>query len=112
MVCEGYVVVSDGAWTYYYSWPGGELAGEVSASDAAFVSCPYGFVPPAACAPVDLTACTRDGGAGGGADAGAQDAAGSDAAGATDANGGADVATASDAGPLDGSSDASSVDVD
>ena len=55
--CDGYFVVTDGAWVYYYSAPGGELAGEVSATDAAFVSCPYSFLPPTGCTPAVASRC-------------------------------------------------------
>ena len=61
--CDGYFVVTDGAWAYYYSSIGGELAGEVALDDASFVSCPYG--PPAAdvaCAPVVASQCASDAG--------------------------------------------------
>ena len=65
--CDGYFVVTDGTWVYYYSLPGGELAGEVLAADAAFVSCPYGFIPPT-CAPVVASECANE--AGGTSDSG------------------------------------------
>jgi hypothetical protein len=65
--CDGYFVVTDGAWAYYYSSVGGELAGEVALDDASFVSCPYGFQPPTSCTPVIASRCSSD--AGGSADA-------------------------------------------
>ena len=70
--CDGYFVVTDGTWVYYYSSVGGQLAGEVALDDASFVSCPYGFLPPTSCAPVIESQCSSDGGgsdAGGSADA-------------------------------------------
>jgi hypothetical protein len=101
--CDGYFVVTDGAWDYYYSSPGGELAGEVATGeDAGIVSCPYGFLPPTACKPVVASQCSPDGG---GAEAGAADGGSSDA-GATDGSspdGSPSDASSSDAG---GSADA------
>ena len=70
--CDGYFVVTDGTWVYYYSLPSGELAGEVAEGDAAFVSCPYGFVPPT-CTPVVASQCAGDGGGGGGDSGGVRD---------------------------------------
>jgi len=59
--CEGYFVITDGAWVYYYSSPSGELAGEVpEGDDASFLSCPYGFEPPVSCAPVVASQCSSD----------------------------------------------------
>jgi hypothetical protein len=70
VACEGYFVITDGTWTYYYSSYGGAFTGEVAVADAAFVSCPYGFEPPTSCAPVVAGQC-----ASGPADAGsAEDA--------------------------------------
>jgi hypothetical protein len=99
VACDSYFVVTDGAWDYYYSSPGGELAGEVkTAEDAGIVSCPYGFLPPTGCKPVVASQCSPDGGP---AEAGAADG-GSSETGAVDA-------TSSDGGPADASSsDASS----
>jgi hypothetical protein len=57
--CDGYFAVTDGTWVYYYSLPDGELAGEVAAADASFVSCPYGFIPPT-CTPVVASQCASD----------------------------------------------------
>ena len=59
--CDGYFVVTDGTWDYYYSSPGGEFAGEVSAADAAFVSCPYAFLPPMGCTPAVASQCGMGG---------------------------------------------------
>jgi len=61
-VCDGYFVITDGTWIYYYSSPGGELAGEVAVADSSFVACPYAFVPPASCPPVVAGECSSDGG--------------------------------------------------
>jgi hypothetical protein len=38
--CDGYVVVTDGKWVYYYSSYGGALVGVVAAGDAGEVACP------------------------------------------------------------------------
>jgi hypothetical protein len=61
--CDGYFVVTDGTWIYYYSSVGGALAGEVLAADTSFVSCPYAFQPPTTCAPAIASQCALDGGA-------------------------------------------------
>jgi hypothetical protein len=98
-LCEGFSVVTDGAWVYYYSAPDGELAGEVSAADASFVSCPYGFLPPTACTAVLVTPC---------ADAGSLDAdAGTplDASSPLDADAGVPLDAEAD-GAFDASDDA------
>lgn len=96
--CEGYFVVTDGTWTYYYSSIGGALAGEVPAADAAFVSCPYAFQPPASCTPVIASQCTLEGGAP--RDGGSSPEAGGalDGSGAADGPDSSDDASASDGG--------------
>ena len=66
--CQGYFVVSDGTWVYYYSSSGGELVGEVplaianGTSDGGLVECPYGFEfpPTSMCAPAVPSACNHD----------------------------------------------------
>jgi hypothetical protein len=67
--CDGYFVVTDGVWVYYYSSVGGELAGEVALDDASFISCPYGFQPPTSCVPTIASECSLDAGASADADA-------------------------------------------
>jgi hypothetical protein len=117
--CDGYYVVTDGTWIYYYSSVGGELAGEVLASDATFVSCPYAFQPPMSCTPAIGSQCSLDGGGSSDGSGPADGNGGADANGAVDANvvgdanGAADanvVGDANGAGDGSGSSDASSPD--
>ncbi len=60
--CDGYQVITDGTWTYYYSLPGGELAGEVSSDDAGVEACPYGFEPQTTCSAVVAGQCLADAG--------------------------------------------------
>ena len=55
--CDGYFVVTDGTWVYYYSSPGGELAGEVSVADGSFVSCPFACQPATSCTPAIASQC-------------------------------------------------------
>ena len=65
--CDGYFVVSDGAWTYFYSASDGSFAGEAPVvADGGVEACPYAFVVPTTCAPIVAATC---GDAGAGADA-------------------------------------------
>ncbi len=98
--------MTDGTWTYYYSLPGGELAGEVATSDAALVSCPYGFIAPS-CTAVVAPACASDAGAE--ADAAEESDAGesTDAGDVPDTSSGA-ASDASDSSSPSGASDGAS----
>ena len=60
--CDGFQVITDGAWTYYYSLPGGQLAGEVANEDAGVEACPYGFDPQTTCTPSTAGQCSADAG--------------------------------------------------
>jgi hypothetical protein len=62
--CQGYFVVTDGTWTYYYASPGLELVGIVSVADAGVEACPYGFEPPAGCPATAVSPCASDAGPG------------------------------------------------